>query len=427
MLKHFEPSEQKIKKKMSESTDETLVIDGFEILEEIGSGGFSRVHLAKHIDSGTYAAAKVVNLHAMHESEFNGIMREISVFMQTEHPNICSLYHLSVYKQNLYLFMECVPNGTLLNYVNQHHGLNEQEACQLFLQLFSALRYLHSVHFLVHRDLKLENVLIDGNNTIKLTDFGLAGTDYCNIMKTFVGTPGYTAPEVISGADYDQKCDVWSLGVCLFAMITGTLPFTAQNTNYRLLVDEATSMTFPGTFSPSLIDLFRKLFTVKPANRPSLMQLQSHPWLHGLKYCTYNVTPKPIVFYQVDSIEDIAKFKRRKIKPDAHILNACAEKGINPEQLTHDLDVGMVNANTAMYFCLLHPLVEKPDFSKPKQTFIPGNRVRSQSSGKKYATLRKLTQNPLANSNAVLKSTAKAVVTPQRRVPLRNSNGRIIP
>ena len=101
-------------------------------------------------------------------------------------------------------------------------------------------------------------------------------------MRTFVGTPGYSAPEVIAGGDYDNKCDVWSLGVCLYAMLTATLPFTAQNTNYRLLVDEATQLKYPMTFSPALQDLLKKMFTIRPQNRMSLQQLQNHPWLRGL-------------------------------------------------------------------------------------------------------------------------------------------------
>ena len=243
-------------------------------------------------------------------------------------------------------------------------------------------------------------------------------------MKSFVGTPGYTAPEVITGSDYDQKCDVWSLGVCLYAMMTATLPFTPQNTNYRMLVEEASNITFPMSFSAQLTDLLRKMFTIKPSNRPTLLQLQNHPWLHGLKQSPYNVTPKPIVFYQVDSIEDISKFKRRKIKPDANIIKKCVDYGINSEELTHDLELGHITDITTTYFCLLHPLMEKPEFHKPKAMMIPTKISHMPSNEKKYTALHKLAPSPITSSTTTLKSAGKAMITPPRRVQLRHSNGR---
>ena len=403
-------------------TEPNLIISGFEILEEIGHGGFSRVHLAHHLETDTYCAVKIVNLMALRKEEFVGVMREISVFMQVDHPNICMLYNLTVYKEQLYFFMECAPNGTLLELVNSKKGLPEPEAHKLFIQLYSALRHLHSHHFLVHRDLKLENILMDSNWNVKLTDFGLASTSYCNVMRSFVGTPGYQPPEILAGGTYDEKCDVWSLGVCLYAMLTAYLPFTAQNSNYRQLVDEASRLQLPKTFSPALQDLLKKMLEVRANNRMTLMQLQNHPWLRGLMPEKSNFTPRPIVFYNVPHIEDIAKFKRRPRKPEQKVLDACTAKGIDPAVLTKDLEDGLVNERTTIYFCLLRPLTTKPVFEKPKATIVKNARKTGKDANhakksKSTEVLHKIS-SPQNQSGRTLRNVAKAVVVgPQKKCP----------
>lgn len=355
------------------------VIDDFEILEQIGRGGFSHVHIARHIPTDNYCAAKVVELTTMGPDEFTGMLREVSVFMQVDHPNICNLYRLSVAGENLIFFMEFATRGTLLDYVNSKGGLNEFEAQHLFVQIFAALRHLHVYHFLVHRDMKLENVLLDAKGNVKLTDFGLSGTYYNNLMRTFVGTPGYQPPEILGGSEYNEKCDVWSLGVCLYAMMTANLPFSTQTVCCRSLVDEATSFVYPPTFSPALVDLLKKMFEVRPADRPSLMQLQGHPWLRGLQQLGANIAPQPIMFYKVNNTQGILKFKRRSIKADPAVLEQC--EGVDPEELANDLKNGVSNANTTLYFFKLRPLATKPVMKPPelkRPPPIPGTRKRDK-------------------------------------------------
>ena len=302
------------------STETPRIIDDFEILERIGGGAFSNVHIARHTITGTYCAAKIVNLATIKQTEFPGIMREISVFMQISHPHICSMYRLSHKDNELIFFIEYAKNDTLLQYVNSKKGLPEKEAQRIFIQIFDAIRHLHICHFCVHRDLKLENILLDGNNNVKVTDFGLASKYYNNQMKTFVGTAGFQAPEVLSGNEYNEKCDVWSLGVCLWAMITGCLPFTPQSNNFHALVEEASDIQYPPAFSPALIDLFHRMFTIRPQSRPNLMQLQAHPWLRGLKQLPANIAPSPIVFYQVSNASQISRFRRKSIKAEPEIV-----------------------------------------------------------------------------------------------------------
>ncbi|KAK8888590.1 hypothetical protein M9Y10_033321 [Tritrichomonas musculus] len=294
---------------ISLSNIEGKIIDNFKIMELFSTGGFSKVHFARHIPTNCYCAAKIVDLSTQNTSSFNGIMKEISVYMQVSHPRIVTLYRFSLVSKILIFFLQYAPNGTLLNYVNRYKGLKEMEARRLFIQLFDTVRYLHLKHFLVHRDLKLENILLDKDNNILLTDFGLCDTYYNTTLKSTVGTPGYMPPEVVAGKEYDEKCDVWSLGVCLFLMVSARLPFTPSN-DFRVLVSQAETLQFPEIFSSALSDLLRKMLTPSMSNRPSIEKLSSHPFLTGLPPIKMNFMPKPIIFYRITNITDILKYKR---------------------------------------------------------------------------------------------------------------------
>lgn len=291
------------------SNIEGKVIDNFQIMELFSTGGFSKVHFARHIPTNCYCAAKIVDLSKQNTSTFNGMMKEISVYMQVSHPRIVTLYRFSLVSKILIFFLQYAPNGTLLNYVNRQNGLKENEARRLFLQLFDTIRYIHIKHFLVHRDLKLENILLDKDNNILLTDFGLSDTFYNTTLKSTVGTPGYMPPEVLAGSEYNEKCDVWSLGVCLYLMIAGRLPFSATN-DFRLLKSQAENIQFPEFFSQGLVDLLRKMLTPTISERPSIEKLFSHRYLTGIPPISMNFMPTPIIFYRINNIADILKFRR---------------------------------------------------------------------------------------------------------------------
>jgi serine/threonine protein kinase len=256
--------------------------------------------------------------------------------------------------------MEYAPGGTLLDLVRKKHGLSEGEAQFYFIQIFSAVRHLHIYHFVAHRDLKLENVLIGKKGIVKVTDFGLAGSSYNNLMHTFVGTNGFQAPEVVAGNEYTEKCDVWSLGICLYAMVSGSFPFSSQATNFRQLMSEWAKFKYPLTFSPMLIDLLQKMLVVKPDDRPTLMTLQGHPWLRGLEQLGTNIAPSPIVFQIARSLAAIGKFRRRKTVPRPEILTKCEQMGINVENLKNCLASGETTTDTTTYFVLCNPITERP-------------------------------------------------------------------
>ncbi|OHT07021.1 CAMK family protein kinase [Tritrichomonas foetus] len=393
------------------------IIDDFEILEQFSHGGFSQVHFARHIPTNTYCAAKVIDLMEQSMSSFNGIMREISVFMQVEHPNISTFFRLSYHEPLLIFFMEYSSKGTLLSYVNKNKGLEEPEARRIFLQLYSVLRHLHAYHFLVHRDLKLENVLLDKNNNIKLIDFGLSTTYYNNLLRTFVGTPGYQPPEIIAGGEYGEKCDVWSLGILLHTMLTGSLPFTIQSASMKALLQEAADYTPPVGISPQLNSLLKMMLQGIPDKRPTLLQLQSHPWLHGIPPISSNFAPKPIKFYKINDTNDILRFKRSLTKFDPKIIEKCESVyKINPDELQNKLNAGEICKETTIYWILTNPLTERPHLAPPPPPVLPPlpplNSAKRSGSSKKGQMKLSATLN-LNSSGRKLASSRMSVPIPR--------------
>jgi hypothetical protein len=172
-------------------------------------------------------------------------------------------------------------------------------------------------------------------------------------------------------------------------MVSGSLPFPPQRIDARALIEEANELVFPRSFSPLLADLLRRMFVTRASERPSVMQLQSHPWLHGVSPLPPSVAPQPITFYRVPNIDAINKFRRTPVKPDAAVLAKCEEYGIDREKLAEALHKGLTTDDTTSYFFGLYPLAEIPE--RP-----PAPRKRLPAGPEASAIVRRGSASPVA-------------------------------
>ncbi|XP_029441707.1 testis-specific serine/threonine-protein kinase 5-like isoform X1 [Rhinatrema bivittatum] len=272
--------------------------------KKIGSGAFSKVYLgyathekllqnyklASDLRSKGHAmvAVKIISIaEAPPEYSRKFLPREIySLNVTYKHMNVIQLYESFQTESRAYLVLELASRGDLLEYINvmsdrrQSCGLEEGEARRLFRQIVSAVAHCHS-HGIVHRDLKCENILLDEQGFVKLTDFGFASqcTPRHSLLKTFCGSAAYTAPEILMRKKYNgEQADLWSLGVILYAMVTGKLPFKERQPCKMLRMIKR-GLTFRCAVSQECQELIQCLLQWKPSARLDLQQVASHCWM----------------------------------------------------------------------------------------------------------------------------------------------------
>jgi serine/threonine protein kinase len=304
-------------------------------------------------------------------------MREVSVFMQVSHPSTAPLFRLSVRGDLLIFFYEFIPGGTLRRYVADRRGLPERECRRLFFQLYGAVRDLHLQHFVVHRDIKLENCLIDDGLRLRLIDFGLCASCYQTTLQGAAGTPGYCAPEVVLGFQYSEKCDVFSLGVCLYAMRTALMPFRPQRADLSTLTAQIRAVKLGDEFSDQMADLVLKMIQPSQNERIDLLDIANHPWMDGFpRPIRPPIVPKPIIFFRVQTKADILKFRRKNVTIDQSVLReACGFLAIEEERLARQLAHGVINDETTVYYLIARPMPTLPNVCSSNDTTTPAART----------------------------------------------------
>ena len=242
----------------------------------IGKGSFGKVYLASHkLSNGSRVVLKSA------KKDDANLAREIHHHRQFIHPHIARLYEVIVTESLVWLVLEWCPGDELYNYLLQKGALDPAKVQRIFTQLVGAVTYVHNKSC-VHRDLKLENILLDKHGDVKLVDFGFT-REYegkSNYLQTWCGTVCYSAPEMLKGEKYaGEKVDVWSLGIILYALLVGELPFDDDDetvTKTRILKEEP---KFPDNFPPQAKELCQALLSKRPILRPSLADILQNPWL----------------------------------------------------------------------------------------------------------------------------------------------------
>ncbi|XP_029674874.1 serine/threonine-protein kinase MARK2-like isoform X10 [Formica exsecta] len=258
-------------------TSEEPHIGKYKLLKTIGKGNFAKVKLAKHVPTGKEVAIKIIDKTQLNPGSLQKLFREVRIMKMLDHPNIVKLFQVIETEKTLYLVMEYASGGEVFDYLVLHGRMKEKEARAKFRQIVSAVQYCHQKK-IIHRDLKAENLLLDSEMNIKIADFGFSNEfTPGNKLDTFCGSPPYAAPELFQGKKYDgPEVDVWSLGVILYTLVSGSLPF--DGSTLRELREG--KYRIPFYMSTDCENLLKKFLVLNPTKRASLENIMKDKWMN---------------------------------------------------------------------------------------------------------------------------------------------------
>jgi calcium-dependent protein kinase len=261
------------------------VFEEYTFGETLGSGSFGSVYSAVHKATNSERAVKMVYIGESTDTEMEKLLKEVTILKALDHPNIIRIYEVFKNKNKLYLVTELCRGGELFERIQSMKRFGENQAAKYMLDIVSAVMHCHD-NEIVHRDLKPENVLFESSATdakLKLIDFGTSRfVKQDKRLKKAIGTCYYIAPEVLTG-DYDRKVDVWSLGVVLYIMLSGHLPFAGRTDEEIFAKIKAAPLTFTQPAWHSVSEeakfLIRKMLEKNPKNRYSIEDVFNDNWL----------------------------------------------------------------------------------------------------------------------------------------------------
>jgi len=237
----------------------------------------------KKSDKSEYAI-KMIDKSKLNKEELAVIHDEVDIMKKVKHPNCVQMFDLFDTKKKLCMVLELLRGGELFDRIVKKRHFTEQGAASVVQSVVQAIQYLHKIG-VVHRDLKPENLLFltkEEDSVLKVTDFGLAKFTQVK-MATACGTPGYVAPEILSGKPYGPEVDLWSTGVILYILLCGFPPFFDENTANLYRTIKAGKFDFPSPYWDDISDpaknLVCRLLTVDPKQRATPEQVLAHPWV----------------------------------------------------------------------------------------------------------------------------------------------------
>ncbi|XP_056145265.1 serine/threonine-protein kinase SIK1 [Lampris incognitus] len=346
-----------------------LQVGFYEIIRTLGKGNFAVVKLARHKVTKTQVAIKIIDKTRLNPSNLEKIYREVQIMKLLNHPHIIKLYQVMETKDMLYIVTEYAKNGEMFDHLTTNGRMSEDEARKKFWQILTAVDYCHR-HHIVHRDLKTENLLLDANMNIKLADFGFG--NFYNAgepLSTWCGSPPYAAPEVFEGKEYEgPQLDIWSLGVVLYVLVCGSLPFDGPSLPaLRQRVTEG-RFRIPFFMSQDCENLIRKMLVVDPAKRISVAQIKQHRWMLADPAAPHQTLSHSLTEYN-SNLGDYSE-------PVLGIMNTL---GIDRQRTIESLQSSSYNHFSAIYYLLLERVREHRAQQLSRQCGTWNQRPRSTS------------------------------------------------
>ncbi|KAF5816665.1 putative protein kinase CAMK-CAMKL-CHK1 family [Helianthus annuus] len=260
----------------------TIILNKYHLTRLLGRGNFAKVYHGRSLSDNSSVAVKVIDKPSISDPTMEPrLVREVAAMRRLNHPNILKLHEVMATKTKIYLVMELAAGGELFTQLIRRGRMKEPTARFYFQQLVSTLHFCHQ-NGVAHRDLKPQNLLLDLQGNLKISDFGLSALPESHkdgLLHTSCGTPAFTAPEIIRGKPYDgKKTDAWSCGVILFNLLTGYLPFHDGNlpNMYKKMFNR--DVMFPDWISKQPRVIIHKLLDPNPKTRMSIEQLLSVSW-----------------------------------------------------------------------------------------------------------------------------------------------------
>jgi serine/threonine protein kinase len=262
----------------------------YDLYGTLGEGAFGKVKYAVNTETNEAVAIKILDKDKIQSRNMGAqIKKEISIMKMINHHHVVAVKDVFATSAKIFIVLEFVGGGELFDKIANEGKLPEDKARFYFRQLVEGLEHCHS-NGICHRDLKPENLLLDTDGNLKISDFGFStlnigdadgdGGQRAELLHTTCGTPNYVAPEVLGKDGYDgKKADVWSIGVILYVLLAGYLPFD-ENTMAALFSKiKSADYEFPDWFSPEARDLISTILVPDPHKRPRISELKSHPWM----------------------------------------------------------------------------------------------------------------------------------------------------
>eukprot|EP01134_Creolimax_fragrantissima_P007937 CFRG7937T1 len=323
----------------------------------IGKGHYGTVKLAVHVITKEKVAVKQISKFMLDENTRERLYLEIRVMKLLKHSHIIGLYEVAETPNDLFLILEYAPGGDLYDYVLEKGPVEEKRAKKYFCQILSAVMYCHQLN-VTHRDIKPENILFaEGNHMLKISDFGMsAQIDAGDMLKTGCGTMAYSAPEILKGEQYvGPRVDVWSLGVTLYYLVVGRLPFdnrspTEAVTDIIMGRYELDNLEKGVKLSKKLKSLIRAMLHGDAEGRATMESIVEHPWLEN-KFKKY---------YQTSGLSNL----KLNAEEEIAVKRDVAALGLNMEELEKDLSAGVHSHLVATYRLLADQKLRNRDLQR---------------------------------------------------------------